>query len=46
MATPNFDYKGLTAPKWNGKDDTALMYLEQLEVLAKVFGILDQSISI
>ena len=41
MAGTNVDFKGLTAPKWDGKDDSAPMYLEKLEALAEVFGIGD-----
>ncbi len=37
----NVDFKGLTAPKWDGKDETAPMYIEKLEALAKVYGIGD-----
>ena len=34
-------FKGLTAPKWDEKDDTAPMYIEKVEALVEVYGIGD-----
>ena len=35
------DFKGLSVPKWDGKDESAPMYLEKLEALAEVYDIGD-----